>query len=89
MTEFKIKLVKEVLITDLFQDELENFLYICRISNIPNVIWVEGMIIFLDLALRTDKNAEWEFEGKRIYEKVIFVKYQKYTQTVKWNGGNY
>ena len=89
MTEFKIKLVKEVLITDLFQDELENFLYICRISNIPNVIWVEGMIIFLDLALRTDKNAEWEFEGKRIYEKVIFVKYPKYTQTVKWNGGNY
>ena len=89
MTEFKIKLVKEVLITDLFQDELENFLYICRISNIPNVIWVEGMIIFLDLALRTDKNAEWEFEGKRIYEKVIFVKYPKYTQTVKWNGGNF
>ncbi len=89
MTVFKIRPVKEVLITDLIQDELENFLYICRISNIHGAIWVEGMIIFLVPALQTDKNVERQFDGSRIYEKVIFVKYPKYTQTVKWNGGNY
>ena len=25
----------------------------------------------------------------KIYEKVVFVKYPKYTKTVKWNGGNF
>ena len=89
MTVFKIRPVKEVLITDLIQDELENFLYICRISNIPSAIWVEGMIILLVSAIQTDKNVERQFEGSRIYEKVVFVKYPKYEQTVKWNGGNY
>ena len=89
MTEFKIKPVKEVFITDLIQDELENFLYICRISDIPSAIWVEGMIIFLVTALCIGKNVERQFEGSRIYEKVIFVKYPKYTKSVKWNGGNY
>ena len=44
MTEFKIKLVKEVLITDLFQDELENFLYICRIGSILNSVIVFSLI---------------------------------------------
>jgi len=89
MTEFKIKPVKQVLITDLFQDELENFLYLCRTSNTPSAIWVEGMIIGLLPALQTEKNVERQFEGVRIYEKVVFVKYPKYEKTVKWNGGNY
>ena len=89
MTEFKIKPVEKVFITDLIQDELENFLYICRISNIPSAIWVEGMIILLVPAIQTDKNVERQLEGSRIYEKVVFVKYPKYEQTVKWNGGIY
>jgi len=89
MTEFKIKPVKEVIITDLIQDELENFLYICRINNVSSTIWVEGMIILLVHAIMTEKNVERQFEGYRMYEKVVFVKYPKYTKTVKWNGGNF
>ncbi len=89
MTEFKIKPVKDVIITDLIQDELENFLYICRTSDVSNAIWVEGMIILLVPAKLTEKIAELQFEGYRIYEKVVFVKYPKYTKTVKWNGGNF
>ena len=89
MTDFKIKPVKEVLITDLVQDELENFLYICRVSNIPSAIWVEGIIILLVPAQATEKNTERQFEGLRIYEKVVFVKYPKYTKSAKWNGGTY
>ena len=89
MTEFKMKPIKEVMITELIQDDLENFLYICRVNNIPSVIWVEGMIIILSIAGRSEKNVEREFDGYRMYEKVVFVKYPKYTKTVKWNGGNY
>ena len=89
MTEFKIKPVKEVIVNDLNQEDLQNLLYICRISNISTAIWVEGMIIVLMSAPSTGKNVERFFDGIRIYEKVFFVKYPKYTKTVKWNGGNY
>ena len=89
MTEFKMKAVKEVLITDLIHEEIENFLYMCRISNIPTAIWVEGIIILLTPSMNTEKNVERQFEGIRMYDKLIFVKYPKYTKTVKWNGGIY
>ena len=89
MTEFRIKPIKEVLITDLIQDDLENFLYINRVINNSSAIWVEGMIIGLLPSPATEKNVERYFEGTRIYEKVVFVKYPKYTKTVKWNGGTY
>ena len=89
MIEFKIKPVKEVLITDLIQDDLENFLYISRVSNASSAIWVEGMIIGLLPSPTTEKNVERYFEGTRIYERVVFVKYPKYAKAVKWNGGNY
>lgn len=89
MTEFKMKAVKEVLITDLIHEEIENFLYMCRISNIPTAIWVDGIIILLTPSMNTEKNVERQFEGIRMYDKLIFVKYPKYTKTVKWNGGIY
>ena len=89
MIEFKIKPVKEVLITDLIQDDLENFLYISRVSNASSAIWVDGMIIGLHPSPPAEKNVERYFEGTRIYERVVFVKYPKYAKAVKWNGGNY
>jgi len=89
MTEFIIKPVKEVVVFDIVQEDLENFLYTCRIYIIPNAIWVEGMIISLDLVRASDKNVERFFEGTRIYDKVTFVKFPKYSKTVKWNGGSY
>lgn len=89
MTEFKIKPVKEITITDLIQEDLQNFLYFCRISNVPNAIWVEGIILLIETSRMSEKIAERTFEGYRSYEKVVFVKYPKYTTTTKWNGGNY
>ena len=89
LTLFTIKPVEEVLIADLIQDDLENFLYISRVSNASSAIWVEDMIIGLLPSPTTEKNVERYFEGIRIYEKVVFVKYPKYTKTVKWNGGNF
>ena len=89
MTEFKLETIQKVIIQEISQDDLENFLYICRISNIPNAIWVDGMIILLVTAHATEKNTERFFEGSRIYERVIFVKYPKYSKTAKGNGGSY
>ena len=89
MTLFTIKPVEEVLIADLIQDDLENFLYISRVSNVASAIWVENMIMGLIPPLTSEKNVERYFEGTKIYERVFFVKYPKYTKTVKWNGGNY
>ena len=89
LTLFTIKPVEEVLIADLIQDDLENFLYISRVSNASSAIWVDGMIIGLHPSPPTEKNVERYFEGTRIYERVVFVKYPKYAKAVKWNGGNY
>jgi hypothetical protein len=87
LTLFTIKPVEEVLIADLIQDDLENFLYISRVSNASSAIWVDGMIIGLHPSPPAEKNVERYFEGTRIYERVVFVKYPKYAKTVKWNGG--
>ena len=89
LTLFTLKPVKEILVTELIQEDLETFLYTCRISNMVNAIWVEGTIIMLIASNPTEKNVERSFEGYRMYEKVIFAKYPKYSKTVKWNGGSF
>ena len=89
MTEFKIKPVKEVNVNDLVQDELEDFLYLCRISQVTSAIWVDGVIILLGIVPFTETYAKIHAEGIRNYERVTFVKFPKYEKTVKWNGGNY
>jgi len=78
-----------MIVSDLVQEDLESFLYTCRISNIPNAIWVDGIIIILLFAENSEKNTERLFNGLRLYERVIFVKYPKYSKTIKWNGGSY
>jgi hypothetical protein len=87
MIEFKRKSVKEVFVSELIQDDIENFLYTCRISNISNAIWTNGIIILIFPAHATEKIVERQFDGCRIYDQVVFVKYPKYAKTVKWNGG--
>jgi len=89
MTNFVQRPVTEVFVGDLIQESLENFLHTCKISMIPNAIWVDGVIIFLSISFTSDKNIERYFEGKRMYDSVVFVKYPKYTKTVKFNGGNF
>lgn len=80
---------QRMIVSDLVQEDLESFLYTCRISNIPNAIWVDGIIIILLFAENSEKNTERLFNGLRLYERVIFVKYPKYSKTIKWNGGSY
>jgi len=89
VTEFTIKPIKEIIINDLIQEDLESFLYTCRISGIPNAIWVDEIVIILVTADHSEKNTERRYDGFRMYEKVIFVKYPKYSKTIKWNGGSY
>ena len=40
MTEFEIESVKKVIINDLIQEDLETFLYTCRIGNTVSAIWL-------------------------------------------------
>ena len=81
--------VNEIFVGDLIQESLENFLYTCKISMIPNAIWVDGVIIVLSPSFTSDNNIERFFEGKRMYDSVVFVKYPQYTKTVKHNGDNF
>ena len=89
MTVFTMKPIKEVIVSDLIQEDHESFLYTCRISNVSNAIWVDGIILVLLFAENSEKNTERLFNGLRLYERVIFVKYPKYSKTIKWNGGSY
>jgi hypothetical protein len=89
MTEFKRKPITQVLVSEVIQDNLENFLHICRITGTPHAIWTKGMIIIVHPARATEKIVEREFDGSRIYELVVFVNYPNYTKTIKWKEGTF
>jgi len=89
MTIFTRMPIKEVFINDLVQEDMEDFLYTCRVTNVSSAIWVDGIIMIFHGPMPSDKNSERYFEGYRMYEKVSFVKHTKYSKTVKWNGGTY
>ena len=89
MINFVHKPVNEVLVGDLLQESIENFLHVCKIQMVPNAIWVDGIIILIAPTPRTDKMVDKYLEGKRMYDLVVFVKYPKYTETVKHNGGTF
>jgi hypothetical protein len=89
MTIFTIKPIKEVMVSELIQESLENFLYTCKIVGVHNAIWAQGMIILVMPAKATDKIAERQLNGSRFYELVVFVKFPKYAKSVAWNGGTF
>ena len=73
MTEFRTKPVKEVIVNDLIQEDIENFLHQSRIGGNLSAIWVDGIIIALATAAFTESYGKIFLEGTRIYEKVLFV----------------
>ena len=89
MTEFKIEPIRQMIIHDLIHEQIENFLHQCYVSSIASVIWVEGIIISLVPLTSEDISAEQSTKNLKYFERVVFVKYPKYTKSVKWNGGNY
>ena len=89
MTEFRIEPINEVIVNDLHQDSLDNFLYSYRCFGITTAIWVDGIIIQLVVNSKSKLFEKYDLIGKRLYEQVIFVKYPEYTKTVKLGEGNY
>ena len=89
MTGFKLEPIKQVIIHDIVQESLDNFLHQCLAQGKTTVPWVDGMIIEFILHYSPDESYKKSMEGIKLYEKLIFVKFQKYSKTVKWNGGNY
>ncbi len=89
MTEFRIEPINEVIVTDLHQDSLDNFLYSYRCFGITTAIWVDGIIIQLVVNSKNKLFEKYDLVGKRLYEQVIFVKYPEYKKTVKLGDENY
>ena len=89
MTKFRIEPINEVIVTDLHQDSLDNFLYSYRCFGITTAIWVDGIIIQLVVNSKSKLFEKYDLIGKRLYEQVIFAKYPEYKKTVKLVGGNY
>jgi len=89
MTEFKVEPIKQLIIHDLVQESLDNFLHQCLAHRITDVNWVDGVIIHYNVLNSPDELFKKSIEGTKYYEKLIFVKFQKYSKTIKWNGGNY
>lgn len=89
MTEFRIEPINEVIVNDLHQDSLDNFLYSYRCFGITTAIWVDGIIIQLVVNPKTKLFQKYDLIGKRLYEQIIFVKYPEYTKTVKSGKENY
>ena len=89
MTEFRIEPIQEVIVNDLHQDSLDNFLYSYRCFGIATAIWIDGIIIQLVVNPKSKLFEKYDLIGKRLYEQVIFAKYPEYKKTVKLVGGNY
>ena len=89
MTEFRIEPINEVIVNDLHQDSLDNFLYSYRCFGIATAIWVDGIIIQLVVNSKNKLFEKYDLIGKRLYEQVIFAKYPEYTKTVKLGKENY
>jgi len=89
MINFVHRPVSEVHVGDLLQENLENFLHTCKVSLIPNAIWVDGVILYVSPSFTSEENIERFFEGKRMYDSVVFVKHTHYVPSVKFNGGTF
>jgi len=90
MTEFKIEPIQQVIIHDLVHEHIENFLHHCYADSGISKIWVDGIIIdYTPLLSLSEIVVKQSMKGIKCYEKLVFVKYPKYTKNVKWNGGNY
>jgi len=87
--EFKIEPIKRVIIHNLVHESLDNFLHQCVTSGTPIVYWVNGIIIDFSTLFSSDESYRKSIQGIKYYEKLIFVKFPKYSKKVKWNGGNY
>ena len=89
MTEFKLEPIQQVIIHDLVHDDVENFLHLSYVYGAISAIWVDGIIMGLEPLVSHQTSSEQSIKNLRYYEKIVFVKYPKYTKSVKWNGGNY
>ena len=89
MTEFKVEPIQQVIIHDLIHEEIENFLHHCYVRSMIDAIWVNGIIISLIPLTSLEVSAKQSIKNLKYFERITFVKYPKYTKSVKWNGGNY
>jgi len=81
--------IKKLIIHDLVHESLDNFLHVSVASRLRYIIWVDGILIAYIALNESEGFFEKSLEGIKIWEKLMFAKYPKYSETIKWNGGHY
>ena len=92
MTEFKHEPMRKIIIKNLVQETLENFLYQCKSCHAPDVIWVDGILLYPKWYKFATSTREYNdmVKGIGYYRVLYFVKFPKYKLTLKWkDGGRY
>lgn len=89
MTEFKIVSTKQVIIHELVQEDLDNFMHYCVVNDHHSAYWNNGMIIDIARYPWTDFTIVKTFSDIELYMKLIFVKYPKYSRKINWSEGVY
>ncbi|MEX0862543.1 hypothetical protein [Nitrosopumilus sp.] len=89
MTTFKHEPINQLIIQDLVHESLENFLNHQYVLSNSTGRWVDGLIIDLSAVRYGEQQYKNMTNGIKYYEKLVFVKYPKFTKSVKWSGSNY
>ena len=89
MTEFVFEPLKKIIIQNIIHETLADFIHQCYARRQTECIWVDGMILDMKFFMTGDGAYAKMSDGVKYWEKLSFVKFPKYTKSVKWNGGNY
>ena len=92
MTEFTHEPFEKIIIKNLVQETLKNFLYQCYSCHAPDAIWVDGILMYPHRYKSGTSTREYDdmVKGIKYYETLYFVKFPKYKLTLKWKeGGSY
>ena len=89
MTEFVFEPIKKIIIQNIIQETLDNFLHQCYSRSQTECVWTDGIILDVQTFMKSDGAYTNMTDGIKYWEKLSFVKFPKYQKSVKWNGGNF
>ena len=89
MTEFLHEPFEKIIVKNLVNEDLDNFIYQRLPHSSPEVFWVDGMIISIPKLRYGAGEKEYDdmVTGIQYFEKVVFIKLPKYTLSVTWHDG--
>ena len=84
MTRFQHEPFKKIIIKNLVHEDLDNLIHQCIHRKTLDVYWVNGMIIYIPTLFYGAGKQEYEnmVKGIQYFQKVVFAKIPKYTQSI-------